>query len=149
MEMKREAAVLWQIWGVALSGVWVWVEGRGGVQGVVPCCTLGKFAVRMAAVLSRLRSNLWVLLLLLLLCAAAAAAAVCGDGDSPVLEEMWRVPGKRAQEIVREQDLGLVRDAGKLQSVCQRVLDSNPDLRETKGRADPALVRSILEDKTS
>ena len=29
---------------------------------------------------------------------------------------------------MREQDLGLVCDSGDLQSVCQRVLDSNPDL---------------------
>ncbi|CAL8331330.1 unnamed protein product [Lota lota] len=86
-----------------------------------------------------------------------------------VLQEMWRDPGKSAPEIVREQDLGLVCNSSDLQSVCQRVLDSNPDQvralqegnkkvlnrlmglvqKETKGRADPVLVRSILEDKTS
>ncbi|CAL8330375.1 unnamed protein product [Merluccius merluccius] len=86
-----------------------------------------------------------------------------------VLQLMWMDPGKGAQEIVREQDLGLVCDSGDLQSVCQRVLDSNPDQvralregnkkvfnrlmglvqKETKGRADPVLVRRILEDKTS
>ncbi|XP_030207394.1 glutamyl-tRNA(Gln) amidotransferase subunit B, mitochondrial [Gadus morhua] len=86
-----------------------------------------------------------------------------------VLGEMWRDPGRRAPEVVREQDLGLVCDSSDLQRVCQRVLDSHPDLvralqegnkkvlnrlmglvqKETKGRADPVLVRSLLEEKTS
>ncbi|KAJ3614403.1 hypothetical protein NHX12_017977 [Muraenolepis orangiensis] len=86
-----------------------------------------------------------------------------------VLQEMWRDPGKSAGDVVREQDLGLVCDSSDLRSVCQRVLDSNPDQvralrdgnkkvlnrliglvqKETRGRADPVLVKSILEDKTS
>ncbi|KAM6971938.1 glutamyl-tRNA(Gln) amidotransferase subunit B, mitochondrial [Aplochiton taeniatus] len=86
-----------------------------------------------------------------------------------VLQELYRSPGKTAQQIVQEQDLGLVKDTTELHSICQRVVDSNPDQvqaikkgnkkvlnklmglvqRETKGRADPVLVRAILEEKTS
>ncbi|XP_071779505.1 glutamyl-tRNA(Gln) amidotransferase subunit B, mitochondrial [Centroberyx gerrardi] len=86
-----------------------------------------------------------------------------------VFQEMWGSPGKTALQIVQEQDLGLVSDTAELHSICQRVVDSNPDQvqavrngnkkvlnklmglvqKETKGRADPVLVRAILEEKTS
>ncbi|MED6234762.1 hypothetical protein ATANTOWER_000155 [Ataeniobius toweri] len=86
-----------------------------------------------------------------------------------VFQEMWRSPGKTAVQIIREQDLGLVSDAAKLHRICQKVIDSHLDevcairggnkkvlnklmglvQKETKGRADPVLVRKILEEKTS
>ncbi|MEQ2231974.1 hypothetical protein ILYODFUR_006233 [Ilyodon furcidens] len=86
-----------------------------------------------------------------------------------VFQEMWRSPGKTAAQIIREQDLGLVSDAAKLHRICQKVIDSHLDevcairggnkkvlnklmglvQKETKGRADPVLVRKILEEKTS
>ncbi|KAM4595015.1 glutamyl-tRNA(Gln) amidotransferase subunit B, mitochondrial [Fundulus diaphanus] len=86
-----------------------------------------------------------------------------------VFQEMWRSPGKTGAEIIREQDLGLVSDAAKLHRVCQKVVDSHPDevcairsgnkkvlnrlmglvQKELKGRADPVLVREILQEKTS
>ncbi|CAN9510258.1 unnamed protein product [Ophioblennius macclurei] len=86
-----------------------------------------------------------------------------------VFQDMWRSPGKTARQIIQEQDLGLVSDAAQLHHICQKVLDSHPDevhaikngnqkvlnklmglvKKETKGRADPVLVRAILQEKTS
>ncbi|XP_022594018.1 glutamyl-tRNA(Gln) amidotransferase subunit B, mitochondrial isoform X2 [Seriola dumerili] len=85
-----------------------------------------------------------------------------------VFQEMWRSSGKTAQQIIQEQDLGLVSDTAQLHSICQKVVDSHPDevrafrngnkkvlnklmglvQRETKGRTDPVLVRTILQEKT-
>lgn len=105
---------------------------------------------------------------------------------------MWRSPGKPARRFIQEKDLGLVTDATRLHSICQKVLDSHPDevrtvhsvktwrcpfkkksspsaqvdairngnkkvlnklmglvQKETKGRADPVLVRAILQEKMS
>uniref|UniRef100_A0A669CJ83 Glutamyl-tRNA(Gln) amidotransferase subunit B, mitochondrial n=1 Tax=Oreochromis niloticus TaxID=8128 RepID=A0A669CJ83_ORENI len=86
-----------------------------------------------------------------------------------VFQKMWRSPGKTALQITQEQDLGLVSDTAQLHSICQKVVDSHPDevhairsgnkkvlnklmglvQKETKGRADPVLVRAILQKKTS
>lgn len=86
-----------------------------------------------------------------------------------VFQEMWRSPGKTARLIIQEKDLGLVSDTEQLHSICQRIVDSHPEevnaiqkgntkvlnklmglvQKETKGRADPVLVRAILLDKTS
>nr|XP_046271379.1 glutamyl-tRNA(Gln) amidotransferase subunit B, mitochondrial [Scatophagus argus] len=86
-----------------------------------------------------------------------------------VFQEMWRSSGKTALQIIQEKDLGLISDITQLQSICQKVLDSHPNEvdairkgskkilnnlmglvhKETKGRADPVLVRAILEEKTS
>ncbi|KAM9769239.1 glutamyl-tRNA(Gln) amidotransferase subunit B, mitochondrial isoform 1-T2 [Menidia menidia] len=86
-----------------------------------------------------------------------------------VFQEMWRSAGKTAPQIIREQDLGLVSDAAQLHSICQKVVDSHPNevqafrngnkkvlnklmglvQKETKGRADPVLVREILHKKTT
>ncbi|XP_058497147.1 glutamyl-tRNA(Gln) amidotransferase subunit B, mitochondrial [Solea solea] len=86
-----------------------------------------------------------------------------------VFQEMWRSAGKSAAQIIQEQDLGLVSDTAQLHSICQKVVDSHPDKvrairagnkkvlnnlmglvqKETKGRADPVLVRAMLQEKTS
>ncbi|KAG7221918.1 hypothetical protein INR49_016944 [Caranx melampygus] len=86
-----------------------------------------------------------------------------------VFQEMWKSSGKMAQQIIQEQDLGLVSDTAQLHSICQKVVDLHPDevhairkgnkkvlnklmglvQKETKGRADPVLVRKILQEKTS
>ncbi|XP_037327127.2 glutamyl-tRNA(Gln) amidotransferase subunit B, mitochondrial [Pungitius pungitius] len=85
-----------------------------------------------------------------------------------VFQEMWRSPGKTPAQIIQEGDLGLVSDATQLHNICQKVVDSHPDevrairngnkkvlnklmglvQKETKGRADPVLVRAILQKKT-
>uniref|UniRef100_A0A1A7XV13 Glutamyl-tRNA(Gln) amidotransferase subunit B, mitochondrial n=2 Tax=Iconisemion striatum TaxID=60296 RepID=A0A1A7XV13_9TELE len=86
-----------------------------------------------------------------------------------VFQVMWGSSGKTAEQIIQEQDLGLVSDAAQLHSICQRVVDSHPTevlairngnakvlnklmglvQRELRGRADPVLVREILKQKTS
>uniref|UniRef100_A0A667X102 Glutamyl-tRNA(Gln) amidotransferase subunit B, mitochondrial n=1 Tax=Myripristis murdjan TaxID=586833 RepID=A0A667X102_9TELE len=86
-----------------------------------------------------------------------------------VFQEMWRSSGKTALQVIQEQDLGLVSDTKEIHNICQRVVDSHPDLvrairngnkkvlnklmglvqKETKGRADPVVVRALLEEKTS
>ncbi|XP_038569039.1 glutamyl-tRNA(Gln) amidotransferase subunit B, mitochondrial [Micropterus salmoides] len=86
-----------------------------------------------------------------------------------VFQEMWRSSGKTAPQIIQEQDLGLVSDTAQLHRICQEVVDSHPDevhairngnkkvlnklmglvQKETKGRADPVLVRAVLQEKTS
>lgn len=86
-----------------------------------------------------------------------------------VFQEMWKSSGKTARQIIQEKDLGLVSDAAQLHGICQKVVDSHPDevrairggnqkvlnklmglvQKETKGRADPVLVRAILTEKTS
>uniref|UniRef100_A0A3Q4AQZ9 Glutamyl-tRNA(Gln) amidotransferase subunit B, mitochondrial n=1 Tax=Mola mola TaxID=94237 RepID=A0A3Q4AQZ9_MOLML len=88
---------------------------------------------------------------------------------SQVFQEMWTSSGKTAQQIFQEKDLALVTDTAQLHSICQRVVDSHPEevdairngkkkvlnklmglvQKETKGRADPVLVRNILQEKTS
>ncbi|XP_037621057.1 glutamyl-tRNA(Gln) amidotransferase subunit B, mitochondrial [Sebastes umbrosus] len=87
-----------------------------------------------------------------------------------VFQEMWRSSGKKtAPQIIQEQDLGLVSDTAQLHNICQKVVDSHPEevhairsgnkrvlnklmglvQKETKGRADPVLVRAILQEKIS
>lgn len=46
---------------------------------------------------------------------------------SQVFQEMWRSSGKTAQQIIKEQDLGLVSDTAQLHGICQKVVDSHPD----------------------
>ncbi|XP_062333799.1 glutamyl-tRNA(Gln) amidotransferase subunit B, mitochondrial [Osmerus eperlanus] len=86
-----------------------------------------------------------------------------------VFQELWAKPGKTAQQIVQEQDLGLVSNTTAIHNICQRIVDSHPERvqairagnknvlnkliglvqKETKGRADPVVVRAILEEMTS
>ncbi|XP_076003906.1 glutamyl-tRNA(Gln) amidotransferase subunit B, mitochondrial [Genypterus blacodes] len=86
-----------------------------------------------------------------------------------VFQEMWRSSGKTSLQIIQEQDLGLVSNTAELNSICQKIVDSYPNevhavrngnkkvlnklmgfvQKETKGRADPVLVRAILEEKTT
>ncbi|XP_061737221.1 glutamyl-tRNA(Gln) amidotransferase subunit B, mitochondrial isoform X2 [Nerophis ophidion] len=85
-----------------------------------------------------------------------------------VFQEMWRSSGQKTPaQIIREQDLGLVSDVAQLHDICQKVLDTHPDKvraiksgnqkvlnnlmgliqKETKGRADPVVMREILQEK--
>ncbi|CAJ1052514.1 glutamyl-tRNA(Gln) amidotransferase subunit B%2C mitochondrial [Xyrichtys novacula] len=94
---------------------------------------------------------------------------ISSSAAKQVFQEMWASPGKTASQIIQEKELGLVSDASHLHNICQKVVDSHPDevqairngnkrvlnklmglvQKETKGRADPVLVRKILEEKTS
>ncbi|XP_078799480.1 glutamyl-tRNA(Gln) amidotransferase subunit B, mitochondrial-like isoform X3 [Oryzias latipes] len=93
---------------------------------------------------------------------------ISSSAAKQVFQEMWRSGGKTACQIVQEQELGLVHDSAQLHSICQKVVDSHPDevhavrngnkkvlnkliglvQKETKGRADPVLVKEILQQMT-
>ncbi|KAL4640412.1 glutamyl-tRNA(Gln) amidotransferase subunit B, mitochondrial [Arapaima gigas] len=97
------------------------------------------------------------------------AGHVSSPAAKLVLQELWKGSGKSARQIMDEQDLGLLRDRSEIQQICRRVIDSYPDevgairagnrnvlnkligqvRRETKGRADPQLVRTIMEEELS
>ncbi|XP_029950658.1 glutamyl-tRNA(Gln) amidotransferase subunit B, mitochondrial [Salarias fasciatus] len=97
------------------------------------------------------------------------AGRISSSVAKQVFQDMWRSPGKTAPQIIQEQDLGLVSDAEHLHHICQKVLDSHPDevhaikngntkvlnklmglvKKATKGRADPVMVRAILQEKIS
>uniref|UniRef100_A0A671M5H7 Glutamyl-tRNA(Gln) amidotransferase subunit B, mitochondrial n=1 Tax=Sinocyclocheilus anshuiensis TaxID=1608454 RepID=A0A671M5H7_9TELE len=86
-----------------------------------------------------------------------------------VFQEMWKAPEKTVGQIVKEQDLWMIKDKEELQNICQSVVDSHPEevqiirggnkkvlnklmgevQRETKGRTDPLQVRAILEKMVS
>ncbi|XP_041958494.1 glutamyl-tRNA(Gln) amidotransferase subunit B, mitochondrial [Alosa sapidissima] len=97
------------------------------------------------------------------------AGSISSSAAKQVFQELWKSPGKSAKQIVHEQDLGLLSDTAQLRSICQRVVDTHPEQvraiqrgnhkvlnklmgevqKETKGRADPVQVRSILQELIS
>ncbi|XP_060634828.2 glutamyl-tRNA(Gln) amidotransferase subunit B, mitochondrial isoform X2 [Anolis sagrei] len=82
-----------------------------------------------------------------------------------VLEEMWKGEGKTPTLIVKEKELELIRDRNELEHICQAVMGDHQNevaeikkgnqkvmnkligqvQKKTRGRADPALVKEILE----
>ncbi|XP_057699200.1 glutamyl-tRNA(Gln) amidotransferase subunit B, mitochondrial isoform X2 [Corythoichthys intestinalis] len=98
------------------------------------------------------------------------AGSISSSVAKQVFQEMWKHSGaKTAAEIIGEKELSLIRDAEQLRRLCAEVVDSHPHevqafqagnkkvlnklmgavQRETKGRADPLVVRDILLDKIS
>uniref|UniRef100_A0A1A8HFC1 Glutamyl-tRNA(Gln) amidotransferase subunit B, mitochondrial n=1 Tax=Nothobranchius korthausae TaxID=1143690 RepID=A0A1A8HFC1_9TELE len=93
---------------------------------------------------------------------------ISSSGAKQVFQVMWGSSGKTAEQVIQEQDLGLVSDATQLHNICQKVVDSHPTevhairdgnakvlnklmglvQRELRGRADPVLVMEILKQKT-
>uniref|UniRef100_A0A3P8USQ0 Glutamyl-tRNA(Gln) amidotransferase subunit B, mitochondrial n=1 Tax=Cynoglossus semilaevis TaxID=244447 RepID=A0A3P8USQ0_CYNSE len=94
---------------------------------------------------------------------------ISSSAAKQVFQKMWTSGDKSAAQIVKDLDLGMVKDTARLHSICQKVVDAHPNevqairngnkkvlnklmgqvQRETKGKADPVLVRAILEEKTS
>ncbi|XP_042323108.1 glutamyl-tRNA(Gln) amidotransferase subunit B, mitochondrial isoform X2 [Sceloporus undulatus] len=82
-----------------------------------------------------------------------------------VLEEMWKGEGKTPALIVKEKKLELIRDRNELKHICQAVMEGHQKevaeikkgnqkvlnkligqvQKKTRGRADPVLVKEILE----
>ncbi|XP_028658530.1 glutamyl-tRNA(Gln) amidotransferase subunit B, mitochondrial isoform X2 [Erpetoichthys calabaricus] len=82
---------------------------------------------------------------------------------------MWKECDKSPQQIVKEQDLGLVQNEKILEEICQNVLDGHLEevtaikkgnkrvlnkliglvQKEMKGRADPIMVKTLLERNIS
>ena len=94
------------------------------------------------------------------------AGAISGPAAKTVLEEMFK-SGKQAQAIAEEQGLTQISDAGLLDGTVADVLDRNDQavqdylggketalkflvgqvMKETRGRASPALVNEMLQEK--
>lgn len=86
-----------------------------------------------------------------------------------VFEEMWKREGKTPGQIVSEKQLELMEDRGALEQLCHSMMEAHPqvvmDLKEgnprainkliglvrkaTQNRADPAMIKEILEKKLS
>uniref|UniRef100_A0A9J8AJ17 Glutamyl-tRNA(Gln) amidotransferase, subunit B n=1 Tax=Cyprinus carpio carpio TaxID=630221 RepID=A0A9J8AJ17_CYPCA len=45
----------------------------------------------------------------------------------PVFQKMWKAPKKTVGQIVKEQDLWIIKDKEELQNICQRRVDSHPE----------------------
>ena len=91
---------------------------------------------------------------------------ISGKIAKSVFESMWN-EGKTAGEIVKEQGLVQMSDAGELDGIVAAVMAANPQsvadfnagkdraigflvgqiMKQTKGRANPELVNRILKDK--
>ncbi len=74
--------------------------------------------------------------------------------------------GGDPEEIVEKQGLGVISDEGAIKEICQKIVDSNPNqvaayksgkqqlfgffvgqvMKETKGRANPQTVNTLLKD---
>ena len=94
------------------------------------------------------------------------AGAISGPAAKTVLEEMFK-SGKPAQAIAEEQGLTQISDAGQLDGTIAEILDKNAQavqdylggketalkflvgqvMKETRGRASPALVNDMLQEK--
>uniref|UniRef100_A0A9J8CQV7 Glutamyl-tRNA(Gln) amidotransferase, subunit B n=1 Tax=Cyprinus carpio carpio TaxID=630221 RepID=A0A9J8CQV7_CYPCA len=46
---------------------------------------------------------------------------------SQVFQKMWKAPKKTVGQIVKEQDLWIIKDKEELQNICQRRVDSHPE----------------------
>lgn len=88
---------------------------------------------------------------------------ISGKIAKEVFDEMF-ASGRNAAEIVEEKGLTQVSDTGELEAICARVIAANPKavedfkagkeksfgalvggvMKETKGRANPALVNELL-----
>uniref|UniRef100_A0A803YH55 Glutamyl-tRNA(Gln) amidotransferase subunit B, mitochondrial n=1 Tax=Meleagris gallopavo TaxID=9103 RepID=A0A803YH55_MELGA len=86
-----------------------------------------------------------------------------------VFEELWKGEGKTPLEIVKEKQLELIQDQEELEQICQAVIDEREKevmaikggnekvinkliglvRKATRGRANPLLVKQILEKKLS
>ncbi|OBS57374.1 hypothetical protein A6R68_11498 [Neotoma lepida] len=86
-----------------------------------------------------------------------------------VFEELWKGEGKTAAQIVSEQQLELMQDREALEELCQATIDGHPQVvmdvkkrnpkainkliglvrKASLSRADPTLIKEILEKKLS
>nr|XP_033796577.1 glutamyl-tRNA(Gln) amidotransferase subunit B, mitochondrial [Geotrypetes seraphini] len=94
---------------------------------------------------------------------------ISSSAAKQVFEELWKDEGKSATQIVEEKNFGLIQDRKQVEQICQNVIDQHQKevegikkgnkkilnkligqvQRETKGRTDPVMVKTILEEKLS
>ncbi|XP_021051689.1 glutamyl-tRNA(Gln) amidotransferase subunit B, mitochondrial [Mus pahari] len=95
--------------------------------------------------------------------------AISSAAAKQVFEELWKGEGKTAAQIVSEQQLELMQDQEALEELCQATIDGHPQVvmdvkkrnpkainkliglvrKASLSRADPALIKEILEKKLS
>jgi aspartyl-tRNA(Asn)/glutamyl-tRNA(Gln) amidotransferase subunit B len=94
------------------------------------------------------------------------AGTISGKIAKEVFDEMF-ASGRDANTIVQEKGLTQMSDTGELEEICRRVIEANPKavedyrngkeksfgalvggvMKETKGRANPALVNQLLREQ--
>ncbi|XP_052586213.1 glutamyl-tRNA(Gln) amidotransferase subunit B, mitochondrial [Peromyscus californicus insignis] len=95
--------------------------------------------------------------------------AISSSAAKQVFEELWKGEGKTAAQIVSEQQLELMQDREALEQLCQATIDGHPQAvmdvkkrnpkainkliglvrKASLSRADPTLIKEILEKKLS
>ncbi|XP_047654427.1 glutamyl-tRNA(Gln) amidotransferase subunit B, mitochondrial isoform X2 [Phacochoerus africanus] len=95
--------------------------------------------------------------------------AISSSAAKKVFEELWRSEGKTPTQIVAEKKLELMQDPEELEQLCRATLEAHPgvvmDLKKgnprainkliglvrktTLGRADPAVIKEVLERQLS
>ncbi|XP_026642525.1 glutamyl-tRNA(Gln) amidotransferase subunit B, mitochondrial isoform X4 [Microtus ochrogaster] len=95
--------------------------------------------------------------------------AISSAAAKQVFEELWKGQGKTAAQIMSEQQLELMQDREALEQLCQATIDGHPQTvmdvkkrnpkainkliglvrKASLSRADPALIKEILEKKLS
>ncbi|XP_063776626.1 glutamyl-tRNA(Gln) amidotransferase subunit B, mitochondrial isoform X2 [Pseudophryne corroboree] len=92
---------------------------------------------------------------------------ISSSAAKQVFQELCKEGKKTPAQIVQEKNLGQLCDRGQLEDVCQKIVDGHKEevaavqqgnlkvinkliglvQKSTNGRADPVLVRTILEEK--
>ncbi|CAM4547182.1 unnamed protein product [Lepidochelys olivacea] len=95
--------------------------------------------------------------------------AISSSAAKQVFEELWKGEGKTPLQIVKEKKLELIQDQQEFEQICQAVMEGHQEevmeikkgnrkvlnkliglvQRTTRGRADPVLVKQILEKRLS
>ncbi|XP_030047504.1 glutamyl-tRNA(Gln) amidotransferase subunit B, mitochondrial isoform X2 [Microcaecilia unicolor] len=94
-------------------------------------------------------------------------AIISSPAAKQVFQELWKGEGKTPTQILEEKNLGLIQDRKHLEQICQNVIEEHQEQvegikkgnkkilnkliglvkMETKGRADPVMIKTILEEK--
>ncbi|XP_057402659.1 glutamyl-tRNA(Gln) amidotransferase subunit B, mitochondrial isoform X2 [Balaenoptera acutorostrata] len=95
--------------------------------------------------------------------------AISSSAAKQVFEELWRSKGKTPAQMVAEKQLELMQDAEALELLCRSTLETHPQVvtdvkkgnprainkliglvrRATLGRADPTVIKEVLERQLS
>uniref|UniRef100_A0A2R9C7R1 Glutamyl-tRNA(Gln) amidotransferase subunit B, mitochondrial n=1 Tax=Pan paniscus TaxID=9597 RepID=A0A2R9C7R1_PANPA len=94
---------------------------------------------------------------------------ISSSAAKQVFEELWKREGKTPGQIVSEKQLELMQDQGALEQLCHSVMEAHPQVvmdvknrnprainkliglvrKATQSRADPVMIKEILEKKLS
>ncbi|CAN2388785.1 glutaminyl-tRNAGln biosynthesis via transamidation [Pristimantis euphronides] len=92
---------------------------------------------------------------------------ISSSAAKQVFQELCKEEEKTTAQIIKEKNLGLLIDRGQLEDICQKIVDEHKEevsaiqqgklkvmnkliglvQKTTKGRTDPVLVKTILEEK--